>query len=317
MTGDDRPLVLVTGATGFVGRDLVGRLLARGYRVRAAARRPDAIAPSAELERVALPDLAHPGQIDALLTGVAHVVHLAGIAHASRAIPEATYMAVNADATAALAAASRRAGVASMVLMSSVRAQSGPAADHVLRETDPPQPSDAYGRSKLKAESAMSEALAGSATRGVTLRPVLVHGPGVKGNLAALLRLAQLPLPLPLGALPNRRSLLGVANLGSAVAHAIETAIVKGAYLVADPEPVTVAEIIAAMRAGLGRRRGLVAVPIGPVRLALAAIGRGDVWERLAGDLVVDTVRLRATGWQPVETTADGLAAMAREVARS
>lgn len=316
MTGNDRPSVLVTGATGFLGRDLIGRLLARGYRVRAAARRAEAVPPAAGLEAVALPDLAQPSQLDALLAGVSHVVHLAGIAHASRAIPEATYIAVNTDSTAALAAASRRAGVATFVLMSSVRAQSGPAAARVLSEADPPTPSDAYGRSKLRAEAAMAEELAGSATRAVALRPVLVHGPGVKGNLATLLRLAMAPVPLPLGALANRRSLVGVANLAAAVTHAIETETVRGVYLVADPEPVTVAEIVSAMRAGLGRRRGLLSVPLGPARVALAALGKSDLWERLAGELVVDTARLRATGWQPVETTAQGLAAMAR-LARS
>ncbi|MEW5962328.1 MAG: NAD-dependent epimerase/dehydratase family protein [Pseudomonadota bacterium] len=309
--------MLVSGASGFVGRDLIGRLLARGFRVRAASRNPQAAPPSPGLERIALPDLAVRSDFGPLLDGITDVVHLAGIAHASRAIPEAIYMAVNAEAAATLAQASRRAGAASFVLMSSVRAQSGPAAARVLSEGDAPAPSDAYGRSKLAAERSVAEVLAGNATRGVALRPVLVHGPGVKGNLGSLLRLARLPVPLPLGALANRRSLLGVANLASAVAHAIESEAVGGTYLVADPEPVSVAEIIAALRAGLGRPPGLVRVPLAPMRVALAAIGMGDLWDRLAGDLVVDTGRLRATGWQPVETTAEGLAAMARAASGS
>src|SRR5690606_20224571 len=96
-----------------------------------------------------------------LLDRITDVVHLAGIAHASRLIPEATYMAVNAEAAASLAEASRRAGASSFVLMSSVRAQCGPASAQVLRESDPPAPSDAYGRSKLAAERAVAEVLAG------------------------------------------------------------------------------------------------------------------------------------------------------------
>jgi UDP-glucose 4-epimerase len=309
--------VLVTGASGFVGRDLVGRLLLRGYRVRAASRNPQAVPPSPRLERIALPDLAVRSDFGPLLDGITDVVHLAGIAHASRAIPEATYIAVNAEAAALLAEASRRAGASSFVLMSSVRAQCGPASGRVLSEADAPAPSDAYGRSKLAAERAVEEVLADGQTRGVALRPVLVHGPGVKGNLATLLTVARLPVPLPLGALAGRRSLLGVANLAAAVAHAIEQEVVRGTYLVADPEPVSVAEIVAALRAGVGRSPGLVRVPLAPMRVALEVLGKGEVWERLAGDLVVDTGRLRATGWQPVETTAQGLAAMARAAAGS
>lgn len=308
-----RPAVLVTGATGFLGRDLVPRLIRRGYRVRAACRHPELLAQSQDLEPVVLPDLASAGDLVPLVEGVAGVVHLAGIAHATRAIPEARYMAVNAAATEALAAASRRSGVGTFVLMSSIRAQSGPTAAKPLTEADVPEPTDAYGRSKLAAERVLEDTLAGSMVRGVALRPVLVHGPGVKGNLGALLRLARLPLPLPLAGLGNRRSLVSIANLGAAVVHVLESAAVRGTYLVADPEPMSVAEIIAAMRRGLGREPGLFHVPLAPFATSLTAIGKGDLWQRLAGELVADAARLSATGWTPVETTAAGLAAMARD----
>ena len=305
-------LVLVTGATGFVGRDLLARLLARGYRVRAAARDPSGIPERPGLEVAALPDLALAVDLSALVAGVSDVVHLAGIAHATASIPEARYRDVNADASVALARASRAAGVRSFVLMSSVRAQSGPTASRPLRDADPPQPTDAYGRSKLAAGQSVYAALSGSGVRAVALRPVLVHGPGVKGNLRALLRLARLPLPLPLAGLGNKRSLVGLANLGAAIGHAIECEEVAGSYLVSDGPPVTVGEIIASLRAGLERGPGLFRAPLTPLALALRIAGRSDVWERLAGDLVVDTSRLSATGWRPVATTAEGLAAMAR-----
>lgn len=300
--------VLVTGATGFVGRYLVPDLAARGFKVRAAARDPAAIASAPGVETVLMPDLAEAPEWRPLVAGITHIVHLAGLAHATADIPETAYISVNAEATRSLAIAARMAGVRRMVLLSSVKAQSDAAADHVLRETDEPRPVDAYGRSKLAAERWMSQALAGSCTEHVSLRPVLIHGPGVKGNMAALQRLARTPWPLPLGSLRARRSILSLANLASAIRHSLvapDTA--GGIFLVSDPEPVTVPEMIAALRAGLGRGPGLIKLPLAPVALALSALGKGVAWTRVAGDLVIDTSALRATGWQPVETSLDAL----------
>lgn len=306
--------VLVTGATGFIGRALVPYLASQGYSVHAAARRPDDIAAAPGVAPVSMPDLgARVIAWEPLLAGVTHIVHLAGLAHVTASIPEADYMAVNARATASLATAARRAGVERLLLVSSVRACSGPASSRILFERDEPRPTDAYGRSKLAAEQALADALRGDGTQGVVLRPVLVYGPGVKGNMAALFRLARLRVPLPLGALDNRRSIVSLGNLASAIAHSLRAPrAAGGTFFVADAEPVSVARMIAHLRAGLGRGPGLVRLPLAPVGLALRLIGRGDAWARIAGDLVVDTSSLRATGWQPPQTTAEALAAAIR-----
>jgi nucleoside-diphosphate-sugar epimerase len=307
--------VLVTGASGFVGRAVVAALAARGDAVHAAVRttadlgnggaaRP-AFGPHVTVVRHG--DLGAPVDWTGLLCGIDAVVHLAGIAHAGPGIAEERYDRVNHRATAALAAAARDAGVTRFVFVSSIRAQTGPAADHAVSERDTPRPTDAYGRSKLAAERAV-------ATSGVPftiLRPVLVYGPGVKGNLRALMRLAALPIPLPFASLEGRRSLVSLANLASAIDFVLREAACAGeTYVVADAEPLTIAEIVTALRRGRGKSPGLIAVPPLVLRLALTAAGRGANWEQINGALVADPAKLIATGWRPDRDMMRALAEM-------
>jgi UDP-glucose 4-epimerase len=302
--------ILITGASGFVGQALTRDLAAAGHQVRAAARSTTTIK-SENIEPTTLPDLNEPVDWAPLLDGIDAVVHLAGIAHAGPGIAEDRYDRVNRAATAELAAAAARSGVTRFVFVSSIRAQSGPTADRVLTEADVPIPTDPYGRSKLAAE----QVVAASGISCAILRPVLIYGPGVKGNLAGLMRLAALPVPLPFGAFANRRSLLSVDNLNGAVRHLLDTPEISGTYVVADRAPITLAEIIAALRAGLGRQPGLLNVPPAWFRAALTALGREAMWQRLGGALVADASRLIATGWQPLIETPKGLQAMAQAAA--
>lgn len=313
-----RGIVLVTGASGFLGRDLVVRLRDAGYEVRAAAREPTRVPAGAGIEAVRLPGLETAVDWRPLLDGVTHAVHLAGIAHATTGIAESRYRAVNAEASASLAAAARSAGLATLVLMSSVRAQSGPAAASVLTEAMSPQPTDAYGRSKLEAETATLAVLAASPTRAVCLRPVVMYGASVKGNMAALAALARSPLPLPLATLSARRSILALENLAAAVVHALaDHRVTPGAYLVADPGALTVAEMIAAMREGLARKPGLFSAPAAAMNALARLAGRAEAWQRLSEALVVDTAKLQSTGWRAPVATRAALAAWMRDAARA
>ena len=303
--------VLVTGASGFVGRALVSDLATAGNTVRAAMRQPADVFPRS-VEVVAVSDLTRPVEWRALLKNVETVVHLAGIAHAGPGVAEEAYDRVNRLATAELAHAAKATGIRHLVFMSSVRAQAGPSSPDTLRETDPPHPSDAYGRSKLAAEDALRSA----GVPFTILRPVLIYGQGVKGNLARLLELTRKPWPLPLGLCRNRRSLLARENLIAAIHLALNTPATAGqTYIVADPEPLTLAEIIAALRAGAGRSPRLVPVPPQLIALAAKAAGRADEWQRLGGSQVVDSAKLQQAGWKPVIATREGLAAMARSEA--
>jgi len=244
-----------------------------------------------------------------LLSGADAVVHLAGIAHVGPQIPDATYDRVNAVATANLAAAAKEAGVRRMIYVSSIRAQSGPVAEHTLTEVDDAKPTDAYGRSKLAAEAAIRA----SGVPFTILRPVLVYGTGVKGNLARLLRMAASPIPLPFAAFDNRRSLLGVDNLADAIEFVLETPATEGqTYIVADPQPITFRNLVAALRRGFGRRPGLYTIPPSTLGLALRCLGKSEAWVRFGGELVVDPSKLIDAGWSPGVETAVALEAMAR-----
>ena len=306
--------VLVTGASGFIGRSVVPYLAARGFEVRAAARDPDCLTAGKGVVPVKLPNLSQ-GLVDwsDLVEGCDYAVHLAGVAHADKDIPETHYQAVNCGAVGSLGVAAGKAGLKRVVYISSVRAQSGPVADSVLTEDSPPQPSDAYGRAKLAGEMALCDALAGSEADWVTLRPVLVYGPAVKGNMAQLLKLASLGLPLPLSTLGGRRSILSVENLASAILHCISADNAqRKVLLVADESPLKIADIVAAMRRGLGRRPGLFGLPNAALAAAAKLAGKGEAWARLDGDLMVATGALRETGWQPAIGSREALAEMAR-----
>ena len=198
------------------------------------------------------------------------------------------------------------------VLMSSIRAQVGVTHPDIVTEETPAAPTDAYGRSKLEAEKVMAAALEGSSTRWTVLRPVLVYGPGVKGNMAALMRIAGLPVPLPFGALKARRSLVSIDNLISAVQYVLQTQTAENtAFIVADRDALTMADIIRALRRGMGRSQLLLPVPDSSLAGLLRLAGKADLADRVMGDLVVDAARLRRIGWAPPETAADALAASA------
>ena len=258
-----KPLIALTGATGFIGQCLLRDLPKRGYRLRVLLRRPSVV--PMECASAVVGDLARPQNMTAALSDVDAVIHSAALGSGMSGVPEDDYRTLNTEATMALARAAQRAGVKRFVFLSSIRAQSGPSADHVLTEDLIPRPTDAYGRSKLAAEQGLAEL----DIDWVALRLVLVYGEGVKGNMAELVRLARMPYPLPVGALRNRRSLLSLDNL------------------------------VAAMRRGLGRRPGLVPVPAAMLRTALQAAGRGEVYDRLSGSLVAEPARLRELGWSP------------------
>jgi nucleoside-diphosphate-sugar epimerase len=306
--------VLVTGASGFVGRAVVTAFAHDDMAVRAGVRRPPRPEFAASVEVVQHADLSQRVDWEPLLAGVDHVVHLAGIAHTG-GVAAALYDRVNNHATAELAAAAARAGVRRFIFVSSVRAQSGPSADHALTERDPPAPTDAYGRSKLAAEAAVR-------TSGVPytiLRPALFYGPGVKGNFALLLRAARSRWPLPVKDFVNRRSLLGIDNFISALRFVLPSAAAIGeTYIVADPGiPPRLPDLIATLRRAQGRRPLIMPLPPHYLETPLRALGRDGLWQRLGGNLRADPAKLIAAGWQPAHDTGAGLAALVAPASRA
>src|SRR5215470_5344857 len=300
----------LTGGTGFIGQHLLRELTRRGYQVRVLLRRPTIL--PADCTSAVIGDIARPQNMASALADAEAIIHLAGLSAAASGRPEDDYRVLNVEATVALARSAQRAGVRRFVFISSVRAQAGPSDPHVLTEELEPRPTDAFGRSKLAAEQALAEL----GIDWVALRLALAYGPGVTGNMARLIGLARSPLPLPFGALTARRSLLSLDNLADAVDRVLKVeGPLRRPLITADPQPLTVGEMIAAMRRGLGRRAGLVPVPASLLAAMLRATGRPEAYERLAEPLVADPSALLRIGWNPPVATATGLAELMRNAA--
>jgi nucleoside-diphosphate-sugar epimerase len=302
---EERRLIALTGATGFIGRRLLEELPKRGYRMRMLLRRPiDTPLPSAS---AVVGDLAQPRNLSEALRDVDAVIHSVSIAPAMSGTPQDDYRLMDTKATLGLARAAERAGAKRFVFLSSIRAACGATSDRVITEACDAQPTDAYGRAKLAAEQGLAQLDIDYAA----LRPTLVYGPGMKGNLASLVRLARTPYPLPLAVLTGRRSLLAIDNLVDAIDTALASpGQLRRPFVVADDEALTVPEMIAAMRTGLHRRSGLFPAPLGLLKTALRAADRSQWWDLLIGSQIADASALKALGWTPRIQTQHGLAAL-------
>lgn len=309
--------ILVTGAGGFVGRALVPLLLARGHRVSVCVRDRAAAAVGTDIRH--LGDIGPRTGWTEPLSGIDAVVHLAARVHAMGRQDEAVYQDANVAPTLRLAEGAAAAGVRRLVFLSSVKALGEASHGRPLTEADPPDPRDAYGRSKLAAEQGLAAIAAATGLDVVTLRPPLVHGPGVRANFLGLLRLIDRSVPLPFGAVENRRSLIAVGNLADAIARAVENAPPStGVYLVADRPPLSTAALIRTLADGMGRRPPLVAVPPGLIRAGAALPVIGPRLARLTGDLDLDDGLFRRTfDWSPPADAATALRETAGWYART
>lgn len=295
-------LLALTGATGFIGQHLLRELPKCGHRLRVLLRQPSSM--PMQCASAVIGDLARPLNMSAALEGVDAVIHSAGLTPGMSGVPEDDYRLLNTEATIGLARAAQRAGAKRFVFLSSVRAQSGPAAETVLTEADAPRPTDAYGRSKLAAELGLAEL----DIDWVSLRAVLVYGPGAKGNMAQLIRFARSPFPLPLRSIGARRSLLALENLSAAIEVVLRTpGTLRRAFIAADMEALTVGEMIAALRQGRGQQPKIFPLSPALLELLLRAVGREDIYQRLSASLVANPSALIALGWTPPFPTVVGL----------
>ena len=316
-------LVVVTGADGFAGRAVCTHLRAAGVPFRGLVRalsgdtvvRPDVL-PVGDLATISDEALANA------LRGAGSVVHLAGRAHVMHETatePRVAFRAANVTATERLARAAAAAGAAHFVFASSVKVN-GEATppDRPFRESDPPHPRDDYAASKWEAERVLADVARETGLAVTILRLPLLYGPGVKGNFARLTEAIARGLPLPLGRIDNRRSLLGLGNfvaaLDAVLSHPAPAPGAAVTYLLADASPVATPQLVRAIAAALGVAPRLLSIPLPLLRLASACVGKAAAFERLAGSLVVDTTAFRSSfGGQAPRSLADELADMARE----
>jgi nucleoside-diphosphate-sugar epimerase len=297
--------VLVTGASGFVGRAVVARLVADGrYLVRAATRRPAAdFAPG--VEQLMTGDLGAHTEWRHALAGVDVLVHAAARVHVMRERemdPLQAFRAVNVEGTLRLAQEAAASGVRRMVFLSSIKVngESTPPG-RPFRADDAPAPSDAYGISKREAEEGLLALARTSKMEVVVIRAPLVYGPGVKANFAALMRLLRSGIPLPLGSIHNRRTLVALENLVDLIVTCIDhPAAANETFLAGDPEDLSTTDLLRRLGNALGRPARLISVPADWVEFGASLIGQRAIAHRLCRSLQVDIGKAwQVLGWRP------------------
>lgn len=299
-------LTLVTGANGFVGREVCAALVKRGMRVRALIRSGRPFHGKNSLPGVELifSDLGRGESLNAALEGVDGVIHLAGRAHVLRetaANPAEEFQRVNVRGTAELAHAAVTAGVRRFVLASSIAVYGVVSALDTLSESTPLRPISHYGHSKLEAERILKTVCEGSPMSWSAIRPPLSYGPGVKGNFRTLLRWVDKRIPLPFAGIHNQRSFISVANLADAfVCCLLQEKAASEALLIRDGEDFSTPELINRIALHLGHRARLFSFPNFLVRTGLGLVGRKRQYEQLWGSLQLDDGRIRSLlQWSP------------------
>ncbi|GAA0645393.1 NAD-dependent epimerase/dehydratase family protein [Brevundimonas lenta] len=296
--------ILVTGATGFLGRAVVDHLLDRGRTLRAAVRRELGLCPRG-VEVVAVGDLSEATDWTAALVDVDAVVHCAGRAHVLRETaddPLVEFRAVNTAATLALARQAAQAGVRRLIFISSIGVNGAETSGRGFRHDDPPNPHSPYAVSKAEAEEGLTAIADETGLEVVIIRPPLITGRDPKGNLATLNSILAKGLPLPFGlATKNRRDLVSREVLSDLIDVVIDHPEAAGqTFLVSDGAPVSTRALLEQMAAAEGRSLTLLPVPTALMSMPLKMAGKGAMASQLFGDLEVDIEHTKATlNWSP------------------
>lgn len=295
--------ILVTGANGFVGNALCHELLRRNCCVKGALR----------VNNV-LPEPAIPvvtGEIDGstdwsnAIDGIEVVFHLAARVHVMKdreSDPLAAFRAVNVEATLNLARQAVGAGVKRFVFVSSVKVNGEETAPGMqFTAFDDPAPLDPYGQSKFEAELALKELAETTGLEVVIVRPPLIYGPGVRANFLRLMQLVKTGLPLPLGAIHNRRSMVSVDNLVDLLITCASHPAAPGqVFMASDDKDVSISELLRMLAKAMGKRSYLLSIPSGLIASLAALLGQSAVANRLLGSLQVDITHTKSTlHWQP------------------
>ncbi|QLG87010.1 SDR family oxidoreductase [Chitinibacter bivalviorum] len=295
--------ILLTGASGFVGQALLDRMLVSGdLELIAAIRKPVAQLPSGVTG-------IHIGGIEGdtdwrfALEGVDYVIHCAARAHVMNDTspdPLAEFRKVNVEGTLNLARQALAVGVRRFVFISSIGVN-GNSTTSPFSENDKPNPVEPYAISKFETELGLQKLVIGTEMELVIIRPPLVYGPNAPGNFGRLIRTVAKGLPLPLGAIQNKRSLVSLDNLVDLIwTCIIHPAAANQVFLVGDGEDLSTTELLQRMAKALGVSSRLIPVPMKALKFWAGLLGKADMAQRLCGSLQVDISKARAVlGWTP------------------
>lgn len=320
--------IFITGSTGFVGHSLVSNFVKEGVIIRAFVRSPSSVLPSVAEQVVGdLNDLIGvSGQIrndvSIILNDIDVVVHTAARAHIMQeqaADPLEEYRKVNRDATLVLARMAAEAGVKRFVFVSSIKVNGEMTRPgHSFSHDDASVPTDPYGLSKYEAEQGLLRIAGETGMEVVIIRPPLVYGPGVKANFASMMNWMKKGIPLPFGAIHNKRSLVALDNLVDFIALCADREkspkAANQVFLISDNEDVSTTQLLQKVAKAQKKQAWLIPVPVSLMTFAAKLIGKDDVANRLFGSLQVDSSKARdLLGWKPVVTMDEQLKKMARD----
>jgi nucleoside-diphosphate-sugar epimerase len=301
--------VLVTGASGFVGSALCAALGASGvHTVRAAMRRAGSI-PAGVTESVVVGDIGAATDWDAALAGVDAIVHTAARAHDTSGADPESYLETNARGSRRLAEAAARAGVHRLLYLSTIKVNGEASARGAFSPHDSPRPQGPYATSKWLGEQWVSEVAASGGMQAVIVRAPLVYGPGVRANFRRLLDWVNRGRAIPLGAVRNRRSLVGIWNLCDLLQLLLRHPQASGrVWMVSDGDDRSTPELIELIGQAMQRRVRLFRAPLALLRVAAALTGRSADLSRICDSLQADITATRhELAWSPPVLLPEGL----------
>ena len=303
--------VLVTGASGFVGSALCGHLLAKGQTVTGAVRSiPGKPLPGVEYRVVS--DLSAETNWREALTGMDAVVHCAARVHIMKETstdPLAAFREMNVKGTACLAEQAADNGVKRFVFISSIKVNGETTSGRPFTADNTPAPEDPYGISKWETEQVLQKIAEKTGLEVVIIRPPLVYGPGVRANFLRLMQAVKLGMPLPLGSINNRRSLVALDNLIDLIDTCLNhPAASNQTFLVSDGNDLSTTALLQNMAVALGRPTRLIPAPESLLRVVAKLLGKTSIAQRLCGSLQVDINKTRRMlGWSPPVTVDEAL----------
>ncbi|SDA43074.1 Nucleoside-diphosphate-sugar epimerase [Pseudomonas sp. NFACC15-1] len=307
--------ILVTGASGFIGRSLCLHLQAKGFSVRALMRSPSAAIADYEC---LFGELDNEEFLSEALSGVDAVVHLAGRAHQfGKAAEDVSAMfKVNRDLTLKLAAIAEKRGVKRFIFVSSIGVNGAQTGLAPIDETTPASPVKDYALSKYEAEVGLRRSyVEGASTMElVIIRPPLVYAANAPGNFQRLLKLVRTGLPLPFSGVANRRSMISLDNLTDFIrVCTVHPSAAGELFLVSDDDDLSLPEIIEALSAGMGKRSRVFYFPVGIMYAVGKLAGKHALVTQLCGSFVVTPAKaMKVLGWTPPFSSRDELFRSAR-----
>lgn len=297
--------ILVTGATGFVGRALVRELEKKGFFLT----RDNADSTCTHDNEVRVYSFKDEGDLQQFCNGIDVVIHLAGMAHIRNGDAKSLQMRkVNVEYTEKLARIAAASGVSRFIFVSTIGVH---AANDLapICYCEPPKPSEVYGQSKLEAELILKDISGSTGMQFTIIRPPLVYGPNAPGNFGKLVKLLEGSFVLPLGAVNNKRSFVALDNLVDLIVTCSEHPnAANETFLVSDDADVSTTQLLELMSIAMGRNVFLIPIPLSLLRAFSIILGKKNMFDKLCGNLQIDITHTKETlGWKPSLTIQEGI----------